>query len=769
MFKLLVLISGSGSNLQYLIDNLHNKTIYIGNNVKETFKIVGVISNKSDAFGLIRASQAKIPTSILKFNREKHNREDYDTILADYISKIDYDLIVCAGWMRILSTDFLNIHSNIINLHPALPGKYPGAHAIEDAYQDFLAGKIDSTGCMVHWVIPEIDAGDVISTRQVKLLPNMNFIDCRRVVQFKEKMCLLEAILKVSILHQMILNNNIDTNPNTSISSNITTTINPTVIENLRTNNTFNTNNIQDTNITKDIDNTNGTNRVKFTNLDNTNKKKINYQIYDLQNILEFNNLKVIIECYLNNNKIYHPKMSQSATSQFTNPMDKDIVNLFDVEPGYIGKVRQIFHVNNQLDMSDNPFLILHHSDRCSAFNKHQCDIKNKGLILCETAAWWLKNSRHIIDNHYLHHKGPNLLAKKCRPIKLEVIVRQYMTGSLYQKYQNGCRSYCGVTFPHGLSNNQKLPEAVITPTLKNENDDPTSEAEILASNTLKPEEWNFIKEKAMELFRFGQFVAENNNLILVDTKYEFGYDCDGNIILIDEVHTGDSSRYWIADTYQSKFNKGESPDKLDKDAVRDYLKANPESTEIPEEVQNKVIDSYLDLYGRFTGLQVSNNDINLANAFGLQNVAIGDSLSEFINLNRTYPRIFIVAGSTSDKPFVDKIVNCLDNSSKILCHTIYSSAHKETMKVVNLINRVDSNYDNVVWITVAGRSNALSGVVAANSKFPVIACPPFKDKMDMMTNINSSLQCPSKVPVMTIIEPSNAIISCLRIFNMRR
>ena len=161
-------------------------------------------------------------------------------------------------------------------------------------------------------------------------------------------------------------------------------------------------------------------------------------------------------------------------------------------------------------------------------------------------------------------------------------------------------------------------------------------------------------------------------------------------------------------DTYQSKFDNGENPDKLDKDAVRDYLKANPESTEIPDEIKN-IIDSYFDLYGRFTGLQVSNNDINLASAFGLNNSSIGDSLSQFINKNRTYPRIFIVAGSTSDKPFINKIVNCLDNSSKIICHTIYSSAHKETMKVVNLINRVDSDYDTVVWITVAGRSNALS------------------------------------------------------------
>ena len=226
MFKLLVLISGNGSNLQYLIDNLHNKTIYLNKNIKETFKIVGVISNKSDAYGLIRASKAKITSSIIKFNRQKHTREQYDNILSDYISKIDYNLIVCAGWMRILSADFLQEHSNIINLHPALPGEYPGANAIEEAYQDFLAGKINRTGCMVHWVIPEIDAGDVITTRTVKLLPNMTFRDCKRVVQFKEKMCLLEAILKVSILHHLILNNRADTKLNTNDSNNVDNDIN---------------------------------------------------------------------------------------------------------------------------------------------------------------------------------------------------------------------------------------------------------------------------------------------------------------------------------------------------------------------------------------------------------------------------------------------------------------------------------------------------------------------------------------------------------------
>jgi 5-(carboxyamino)imidazole ribonucleotide mutase len=330
-------------------------------------------------------------------------------------------------------------------------------------------------------------------------------------------------------------------------------------------------------------------------------------------------------------------------------------------------------------------------------------------------------------------------------------------------------------------SKNTQLPHLIITPTTKGEVDEPISANQIVEQGYLTQEQWDYISCKVLEMFRFGMCVAEQSNLILVDTKYEFGFDKNGVITLMDEVHTADSSRYWKKETYPTTHpvnSSGEPvdivPDKLDKDAVRDYLKENGFNKnnkdsegnvvipEVPLLVHQTVIESYQDLHKRLSGETVNTQTFSMDDVME----TMSQEVASYCLNSSALSRVVILAGSVSDKPHVEKLFKSLSDVG-IVANVYYSSAHKNTLEVMNIIKSTEENFRRVIWVTVAGRSNALSGVVAANSKFPVMACPPFKDKVDMMVNINSTLQCPSKVPTMTILEPGNVALACQKIFNL--
>jgi len=193
--KLVVLISGNGSNLQAIIDSTHG----INPNITIRANVVAVISNRKKAYGLERARKYNIPAIYLPFKSKKMDRIEYDKFLANEISKLEPDLIILAGWMHILSNDFLKIHKRVINLHPALPGEFPGKDAIGMAYQAFKEGKTKRTGAMVHWVIPELDAGEPLETIKIKILNNDFENDLRKRVQYYEKELLLKSINKVLV------------------------------------------------------------------------------------------------------------------------------------------------------------------------------------------------------------------------------------------------------------------------------------------------------------------------------------------------------------------------------------------------------------------------------------------------------------------------------------------------------------------------------------------------------------------------------------------
>ena len=422
--------------------------------------------------------------------------------------------------------------------------------------------------------------------------------------------------------------------------------------------------------------------------------------------------------------------------------------------------------VRDMLQLSDN-LLALVQSTRQSAFDRHICDIPFKGHVLTELAAWWFQKIEEakICKTHYLVHRHNIMFAKPCTVIPLEIIVRGYITGntstSMWTNYKNGMREYCGVKLEENYVKNQKLSAPVITPTTKGEKDELISPTQIVEQGYMTQEVWDVIADTAMKLFEFGVAEAAKKGLILVDTKYEFGYDSDGNLTLIDEVHTCDSSRYWIADAYDDCMANGVEPKKYDKDIVRYWLKENPDET-IPDSLIEKTSITYVEFYERLCEKKLHHYhflDVNNTNPRWdspeqeLREIACG-----------IFNSCIIICGSVKDMEHCQSIANNLNQN---IIYNIYPcSAHKETEKLIKLLKRVRV-YESCVLVTVAGMSNALSGVVACNTRLPVIACPPFKDKMDMMVNINSSLQCPSKVPVMTVLSPSNAAECVLRMLSL--
>jgi len=295
------------------------------------------------------------------------------------------------------------------------------------------------------------------------------------------------------------------------------------------------------------------------------------------------------------------PDLKNRIRSQLKNTLDR--TNLF---PNKIkGKVRDIY------DLGDK--LILITTDRQSAFDRVLATVPFKGQVLNETSNWWFEKTRHIIDNHVISNPDPAVtIAKKCTVLPIEFVVRGYITGStstsLWTVYNAGDRTYCGVDFPDGLKKNQRLETPVLTPTTKEvEHDRPIAPKEIISEGWMTEEDWNFASQKALELFRFGQKTAAKHGLILVDTKYEFGKDSDGNIILIDEIHTPDSSRYWIRDTYEERLKNGLEPQNIDKEFLRLWFVDNcdpyndPEIPEAPEDLVVELSSRYIYLYETIT------------------------------------------------------------------------------------------------------------------------------------------------------------------------
>lgn len=279
-----------------------------------------------------------------------------------------------------------------------------------------------------------------------------------------------------------------------------------------------------------------------------------------------------------------------------------------DIKVGtkYQGKVRDTY------DLGDK--LILITTDRQSAFDRVLASVPFKGQVLNLTSAWWFEQTQHIIPNHMITIPDPNVtIAKKCKVFPIEFVVRGYITGttstSLWTQYQKGVRNYCGNELPEGLRKNQRLAQPMLTPTTKEEKHDrPISPEEVVREGWMTQEDWDIASSAALRLFQYGVEVAEKHGLILVDTKYEMGKDADGNIMLIDEIHTPDSSRYWLANSYEERFSNQLEPENIDKEFLRLWFAehCDPYKDKVlppaPEELIIKLSSRYIQLFEMITG-----------------------------------------------------------------------------------------------------------------------------------------------------------------------
>ena len=274
--------------------------------------------------------------------------------------------------------------------------------------------------------------------------------------------------------------------------------------------------------------------------------------------------------------------------------------------------IKKTGKVRDQYDLGDKIALIT--TDRQSAFDRILASIPFKGQVLNQTSAWWFEKTKHIISNHVISIPDPNVtLAKKCMVQPIEFVVRGYITGStstsLWTVYNNGDREYCGNIIPEGLEKNQQLDANMLTPTTKEEHHDrPISPDEIVKEGWMTQNDWDFCSKKALELFSFGQKKAAEHGMILVDTKYEMGRDVDGNIVLIDEIHTPDSSRYWISETYKEQMDAGKEPQNVDKEFLRLWFVDNCDPynddnlPDAPEDLVVELSNRYIYLYETITG-----------------------------------------------------------------------------------------------------------------------------------------------------------------------
>lgn len=274
----------------------------------------------------------------------------------------------------------------------------------------------------------------------------------------------------------------------------------------------------------------------------------------------------------------------------------------------YHGKVRDNY------DLPDGSRVIIS-SDRLSAFDRILTAIPYKGQVLTQTARFWFDATRDICPNHVLSYPDPNVvIGRRLDILPVEVVVRGYLAGttgtSILTLYKKGERTMYGTTLPDGLRDNQILPEPIITPTSKafdGGHDEPLTPAQIVAEGLLTAAQWATLSDYALKLFARGQKMAAERELILVDTKYEFGTNADGEIILADEIHTPDSSRYWIADSYQQSFAAGTRPASFDKDFVRAWVaeRCDPyrdEIPKIPETLIEETSTVYIKAYEAITG-----------------------------------------------------------------------------------------------------------------------------------------------------------------------
>ena len=327
--------------------------------------------------------------------------------------------------------------------------------------------------------------------------------------------------------------------------------------------------------------------------------------------------------------KSYVKSYKDNERNKTIKDTDIDINLLTNFKSKYIGKVRDIYKCDDMI--------VLITTDRQSAFDRQLASVPYKGQVLNLTSLWWFEQTKHIVPNHIIASPHPNVtFGKVCTIFPVEFVMRGYITGStstsMWTNYKNGVRNYCGHQLSDNLVKNQKLDSNKLTPTTKDDiHDELISAEEIVSSGRMSQEDWNICAKYAHDIFAFSQKKSLEKGLILVDTKYEFGKDKDGNILLVDEIQTPDSSRYWIADTYQERFNAGLEPENIDKEFLRKWYTehCDPYKDEIlpdaPADLVNELSRRYIMIYEIMTGKTFD---------FSTAELTMNDAIKKYFNKN---------------------------------------------------------------------------------------------------------------------------------------
>lgn len=399
-------------------------------------------------------------------------------------------------------------------------------------------------------------------------------------------------------------------------------------------------------------------------------------------------------------------------------------------------------------------------TDRVSAFDRVLGTIPFKGQVLNQLSAWWFARTRDIVANHLIAVPDPNsMVVRDAEPLPVEIIVRGFLTGvtstSLWTLYSAGVERPYGLTLPAGMSKNDRLPAAVLTPTTKalaGEHDAPLSSAEVVERALVEPKLWARVERTALALFAEGQRVAEAAGLLLVDTKYEMGL-VDGELVLIDEVHTPDSSRYWIKQAWENR-SPERPPAHLDKELLRQELAAigyrgDGPAPALSDEIRARLAARYIELYERLTEKTFE--------------PARGGSQRVERALSR--PLVPVLMGSRSDLEHAGRVKEALERFG-VEAELRIASAHKSPALLLETLAGYEADPRPKVYIAIAGRSNALSGMLCAAVSAPVVSCPPYSDRF-AGADVFSSLRMPSSVAPALVLDPANAAFFCAKVLGL--
>ncbi len=425
------------------------------------------------------------------------------------------------------------------------------------------------------------------------------------------------------------------------------------------------------------------------------------------------------------------------------------------LEKIYAGKVRDSIRIDEHTRM-----IVV--TDRLSAFDSVlKTPIPHKGAVLNGISNFWFEQTRDILENHFIKILDPNItLVKEAKPIRIEMVVRGYLTGSMWRGYQKGKREFSGVRVPLDIEKNQAFPKPIVTPTTKEKKDREITPEDIVAEGWTEKEIYAQMEQTALALFDRGTKMLAEQGIILVDTKYEFGL-IDGELVLIDEIHTPDSSRFWRAADYNTD---PQNAHQIDKEYVRQWLLGHQVDEKflhvLPDDVVSETSRRYLEIYAMVTGNSFDTGEGESIKARMCRNLVKAGLIKDGY--------VAIIMGSPSDLEHCQKIKRHLDHYG-VMTELRVVSAHKIGEEVVNLAQEYNNSIEPGTVIAVAGRSNGLGGALAANLNLPVFNCPPFKDNLDLMLNVNSSLMMHSKTPAATVIHTDNAAYAALRSLNLYR